>query len=85
MSVVLTGVFVSEEDRIEARIRSKAAKNAPVMKVANFWVHEEASEAFVDYLDKLAVKYGLPEPGRIDGEVNHYGLTAKGEFSRYEP
>lgn len=85
MNVVLTGVFVSDEDRVEARRRLKEASFAPVMKVANFWVHEEMAQTFADYLDKLAVKYGLPEPGRIEGEVNHYGLTAEGEFSRYEP
>jgi hypothetical protein len=28
---------------------------------------------------------GLPPPGLIEGQVNHYGLLPTGEFNRYEP
>lgn len=88
MSVINTGVFANPEDTAEARQRSHDAHSVPLIgrnldlaaQVIN-----AGQEAFKGWLDALAVRYGLPPPGMIDGAVNHYGMSSKGEFTRYEP
>jgi hypothetical protein len=83
--ILRTGVFASAEHVEEARRRSRAVRETPVMCVGGVWLHEHESEIFKKWLDDLAQAYGLPEPGRVDGEVNHYGMTSRGEFNRYAP
>jgi hypothetical protein len=84
MSVVQTGVFASMEQLAQVRKAFHEARETPVMRVHGVWMHEEALESAKSLVDKLAVECGLPPPGLIEGQVNHYGLLPTGEFNRYE-
>jgi hypothetical protein len=67
-----------------ALARAADVRETPVIYMWGKWLNELAAAAFHTWLDELAVKYGLPAPGRIDGEINHYGMTSEGEFTRSE-
>jgi hypothetical protein len=80
-----TGVRASAEDIELARVKSHEVRTTPFIRVMDKWMPDVALESFQTWLDGLAVRYGLPEPGLVDGDVNHYGMTPDGEFNRYEP
>jgi hypothetical protein len=82
---IRSGVCASREDADIALARAADVRDTPVIYMRGKWLNELAAEAFQTWIDELAVKYGLPAPGRIDGEINHYGMTPEGEFTRYEP
>lgn len=85
MAIKGTGVFLTPEQLADARQRAAAVRATPVMKVAGRWVHEDAAEAFAAWRDIVAIEKGLPAPGLLEGEVNHYGISLEGELTTYEP
>ena len=80
-----TGVKATSAELLEAASISKRARSAPVARVQGHWLHEDAAESLGLYIDSLAQRHGLPPPGMIDGEINHYGMSNEGEFTVYEP
>jgi hypothetical protein len=79
-----TGIFVSDDDREEARKWAKRLSDAPCVKVGTRWLPDVEQEAFNAWLDALAQKYGLPEPAKDpDGDVIHYGMNLRGEFTTW--
>lgn len=80
--IVNTGVFASKDEIEECRRWAREVRDTPVVFVHGQWLHEAASEAFRAHLDALAVAHGLPEPGLLDGETNHYGMSKDGEFTQ---
>lgn len=80
-----TGVFATPEETEEAR---RMFDVGPLI-FPNGMRSAEAMDTQIEraraWLDELAQKHGLPAPGLIDGEVNHYGMSAKGEFVSEEP
>lgn len=80
-----TGIVVSEEHRKATLERAQGVVSTPVIKVHGAWLPDEARLEFGDWLDKLAESYGLPPPVKnSEGDVVHYGMTAKGEFTKWE-
>lgn len=80
-----TGIKVSDEHREIALQRARGVVSAPIIKVHGEWLQDEERIAFGDWLDNLAQSYGLPPPEKdSDGDVIHYGMTAAGEFTKWE-
>ena len=80
-----TGIKVSEEHRLIALKRARGVVSTPIIKVHGKWLPDEERMLFGDWLDGLAQSYGLPPPKKgSDGEVIHYGMTADGEFTKWE-
>lgn len=79
--VVSTGVRAGPE--VLAAARQETLAGGPAVKVYGKWLNEN-SEEFKLQVDRWAVEAGLPEPEEIDGETNHYGMTADGVFTRWE-
>lgn len=81
-----TGVFASEQEVARAKQLSAEFSTTPLIKVLGRWLPDDARAALMDYIDACAVSHGLPAPGRdADGDVDHYGLLATGEFTREVP
>lgn len=78
---VRTGVFAAPEEIELSRQWRLEADKTPIVRVFGRWLHEEADAQFKARIDGLAEKHGLPKLQPIDGESNHYGLLATGEFT----
>lgn len=78
---VRTGVFATPEEVESAKGWSAEARSTPVVKVHGHWLHEDADAQFKMRIDDLAKSHGLPELPPVDGEPDHYGLIANGEFT----
>lgn len=85
MSIENTGVRLSPELLLEANRRAAEVYNTPLVIVHGRSLRDDAREAFMAWIDERAQEHGLPKPGLIEGDVNHYGLAPNGEFTRYEP
>lgn len=80
-----TGVFVSDEHRNAAIDNARGAISTPLVKVLGKWLPDLERASFGDWIDALAQSYGLPPPAKNrDGEAVHYGMTMRGEFTRWE-
>jgi hypothetical protein len=77
-----TGIVVTDEHRSAALARARGVVGTPIIKVHGVWLPDEARLDFGTWLDALAQSYGLPAPSKTsEGEIVHYGMTAKGEFT----
>jgi hypothetical protein len=88
MSIVNTGVFATGVEIDEVRAASESLHSTPLIfpsGLKSARLMDATFERFKNLIDELAQKHGLPAPGLIDGEVNHYGMSNSGEFTRYEP
>jgi hypothetical protein len=82
MSHKHTGVFATAEEIDHARALADELTRTPVIRVHGHWLPEDAHHALMSYIDKCAVKHGLPEPEKdVDGNVIHYGMLSSGEFT----
>lgn len=86
MAIINTGVFATEEEVHELR-QIREYLSAPLVHLTMKHAEnlDRADEDLKAKIDRLAQEHGLPAPGLIDGEPNHYGMSAKGEFTRWEP
>lgn len=75
-----TGVFATDEEIEQSRKWAAEFADAPVVKIAGRWLHEDAEETFKRRIDGLAAAHGLPGRGE-----DHYGLIASGEFVTARP
>lgn len=82
--VLKTGIFATEEETADFLARYKEMASTPLIfpnglssaqAIDNMW------EQFKDSIDELALSHGLPQLGKIDGLINHYGLLGTGEFT----
>lgn len=78
---IRSGVFATPEEIQQAKDWFAETRSAPVAKVHGHWLHEDADARFKQRIDDLAKSHGLPELPSIDGELDHYGLIANGEFT----
>lgn len=85
MRVRLTGIKVSPTDKETATRSADQVQSTPLIKVLGHWLPNDEIERHATLIDDMAVKYGLPPPVTIRGEVWHYGMTDDGEFSLADP
>lgn len=81
--IVHTCVRVSEEHRAVAMQRARGVVETPLVVVHGVSLNDAARLGFGDWLDELAVAYGLLPPPVENGETIHYGMTNEGEFTRW--
>jgi hypothetical protein len=75
---------LTEAEIEEARRRSREVRETPMVIVHGKDLPYVAREAFMGWLDELAVAHDLPAPGKLpDGSINHYGMAPDGEFTRW--
>ena len=85
MSIKKTGVTITDEHLAVALQRARGVVDTPLVIVHGVELHTASREEFGDWLDRLAVAYGLPEPvTNAGGEVVHYGMTNGGEFTAWD-
>jgi len=78
-----TGIQAGPEVIEQAKARMREVQAAPVAFVMGVWLHEEARESFGLWVDDQAQRHGLPPAGLMpDGQIDHYGLSTEGEFTR---
>lgn len=85
MSIKGTGVRATAEEIAEARRAAADVRDTPLVIVHGRDLRRDVREEFMARVDALAMAHGLPKPGLVDGEVNHYGLAHDGEFTVYVP
>jgi len=87
MSVVRTGVFATPEQLAGLTAQRRAIAEMPLVHLTPTYAGliDKMENDLKTSIDTAAVLAGLPSPKEIDGEVNHYGLLATGEFTRWVP
>lgn len=80
--IMHTGVIVAVVHQAAILARARGVIDAPAIFVLGEWIHALERESFGEWLDRLAVAYGLPEPVKnAAGETVHYGMSGSGEFT----
>ena len=79
-----TGIVVSNEHRQAALSKARGVVATPLIIHNGHSIHDDARLDFGDWLDELAVAYGLPVPAKTsDGDVVHYGMDNSGQFTQW--